>query len=85
LWLLLVAGDAAQVQTPHVVLMQLTGRIDSGLVPYVRRVLQTAATQGAAAVIVRIDTRCRIVHEKRRLRQHGQNLDGEAKHRILSE
>ena len=39
LWLLLVAGDAAQVQTPHVVLMQLTGRIDSGLVPYARRVL----------------------------------------------
>lgn len=56
LWLLLVAGDAAQVQTSHVVLMQLTGRIDSGLVPYARRVLQTAATQGAAAVIVRIDT-----------------------------
>ena len=56
LLLLLVAGSTAQARTPHVVLMQLTGRIDTSFVPYARRVLKTATAQGAEAVIVHINT-----------------------------
>ncbi len=45
-----------QAQTPQVMLLPMTDRIQAGLVPYTSRVLRDAETQGAAAVIVRIDT-----------------------------
>lgn len=53
-WLCLMT--AGQAREPSGVVVQVTGRIDGGLVPYVHRVLREAETQGVTAVIVHIDT-----------------------------
>ncbi|ETX07494.1 MAG: hypothetical protein ETSY2_10870, partial [Candidatus Entotheonella gemina] len=45
-----------QAQDQGVVVIRVTGHIDGGLVPYVRRVLREAEVQGAEAVVVHINT-----------------------------
>ncbi len=49
------SGDD-QISAAPVYQMTITGAIDLGLVPYVNRVLDEAAEEGAAAVIIVIDT-----------------------------
>jgi membrane-bound serine protease (ClpP class) len=50
------APDTAEPTGAPVYQMTITGAIDLGLVPYLERVLDEAAQEGAAAVIIVIDT-----------------------------
>ncbi len=56
LLLLLVVGSMGHTQEAKVFLMTISGTIDLGLAPYTRRVLDEAKSQGAAAVILHINT-----------------------------
>jgi membrane-bound serine protease (ClpP class) len=54
--LLLLAGSQAPAQTPTVYRLAVTGVVEDGLAPYVARGLREAASAGAAAVYLDIDT-----------------------------
>ncbi|RMF88753.1 MAG: nodulation protein NfeD [Nitrospinota bacterium] len=53
---LLFSWQASQAQRPQVFLLSVSGTIDLGLAPYTSRVLHEAERQGAAAVILHINT-----------------------------
>ena len=54
--LLLLAGSQAPAQAPTVYRLAVTGVVEDGLAPYVARGLREAASAGAAAVYLDIDT-----------------------------
>ncbi len=56
LGLLLVRSGAARAAAPHVMVLPLTGVVDQAMAGYVHDGLARAASEGAAAVVLQIDT-----------------------------
>ncbi len=56
LGMFLLPAAAAQAATPHVVLLPLTGIVDQVMASYVHDGIASAASSGAAAVVLEIDT-----------------------------